>query len=144
VTDTIEVRKNNQVVLASKPIGVLNIESPTTGAFSQEDEDLLWSLARQAVLNINRIELDRKLARLTAFQQNILTEKHWENDILRLTAQAIVDTLDFEYVHIALVDRERNRIKPEHIIGISDHELAEFKKKGGVTLDGNNVLADMV
>lgn len=143
VVSNAEVRTGNEVALGSKPLGVLNIESPTRAAFSPADADLLLLLGRQAALVINRIEFDRKLARLQEFQQSILLEKNLD-DIVHRTTQGIADTLDFEYVHIALVDHERGRIKTEHVVGITDHELAEFKQKAMCTLDDNNILADVV
>lgn len=107
------VRIGRQVQIdGTQPIGVLNLESPTLDAFSQEEEDLLWSLARQGAVIINRIEFDGRLTNLTAFQKEIFSVQKWDA-VLDLATQRIMDALDFGYIKIGFLDREQTRLTIE-------------------------------
>lgn len=110
ILNNTEVLTGSGISFGSKPIGVLNIESPSIKAFSKVDEHLLWSLALQAALAYNRIEVGHKLAQLTEFQEDILINTDWD-DILLQTVHSIASTLELEYVNIALVDQYRNLIQ---------------------------------
>jgi GAF domain-containing protein len=52
-----EVRVGDAPAHASKPIGVLNIESPTVDAFSEEDANSLWLLAGHTAVAIEKLEV---------------------------------------------------------------------------------------
>lgn len=137
------VRVGRKVMWASKPIGVFNVESPTPGAFSQTDEDLLVSLAEYVAVLIDRLELDRKLAHLGEIQQAIVKLLDWDA-IIEVMIKAITDTLGYDYVNISLVDEERRRIRTEYIEGIPDFQKEEFKRLADHPLDSNDIQADIV
>lgn len=110
IVSSAAVRRGCQVQIdGTKPIGVINLESPTLDAFSQEEANLLWSLARQGAVIINRIEFDGKLTNLTAFQKEVLSVQSWDA-VLDFATQRIMDALDFEYVKIGFLDREQTRL----------------------------------
>ncbi|MFQ5753107.1 MAG: GAF domain-containing protein, partial [bacterium] len=138
-----EVRVGTEVKYGAKPIGVFNIESSNTRAFSQTDVDILWSLARQAAIRIERLDFDRKLAKLAEIEKEIVGKQDWD-DIIQIVLEAITETLGYEYVNISLVNRELNRIKSEYLIGFPDHEVEEFKRMADHSLDSNNIQADIV
>jgi len=138
-----EVRVGRRVDLASKPIGVLNVESPVRGAFSQAKENLLWSLARHAAITIERLEFDRKRTHLAEIQQEIVSKQDWD-DIIDIMLRAITSTLGYDYVNISLVKPESNRIKTEYVIGIPRHEAKEFKKLADHSLDSDDIQANVV
>jgi signal transduction histidine kinase/putative methionine-R-sulfoxide reductase with GAF domain len=143
IISNVDVREKAGSTHGAKPVGVLNIESPTLNAFSEADEEMLWSLTRQAAFVMNRIEFDRKLAALTAFEQEIRDVQN-RHEVIQRTARRIVDTLDFAYVHIALVDYERNRIKTEYVAGISNHVLAQLKNHVVCALTDKHIFTAVV
>ena len=142
IISNVEVREGGGSAHGAKPVGVLNIERPTLDAFSQADEDMLWSLARQAALVINRIEFDHKLAALTAFEQDMRGAQS-RNAVVQRTAQRIADTLDFAYVHIALIDDERHRMKTAYVTDVSDDALATLKQHVVCTLADKHIFAEV-
>jgi signal transduction histidine kinase/putative methionine-R-sulfoxide reductase with GAF domain len=138
-----QVRVGRRVELGSKPIGVLNIESPTIGAFSQADEDLLWSLARHAAIMIERLDFDSKLKDLRQIERKIIGERDYDR-IVQIVMKGITETLDFEYVNISLVIPELNCIRTEYITGISKYEVDKFKRMANHSLESEDIQADIV
>jgi GAF domain-containing protein len=127
----------------SKPIGVLNVESPTLDAFSEADAESLQSLAQMAAIIIERLELDRKLRELTDVETEIVRERGYENTI-KIIMKAITETLGYDYVNISLVIPERNRIRTEYIVGIDESRVARFKELADHSLDGDDIQAWVV
>jgi len=138
-----QVQVGHGVELGSKPIGVLNVESPIHGAFSQADENLLWLLACYAASMIERLELDHKLSRLAEIQQEMAGKQDWD-DIIEIMLRAITNTLGYEYASISLVKQELKRIKAEYVIGIPEHDVEEFKRLADHSLHSNDIRADIV
>jgi signal transduction histidine kinase len=138
-----EVRVGHEVRYGSKPIGVLNIESPSVAAFSQEDEDILCSLASQAAAIMDRLEADRKFGALRNIEQEIANKRDWDETI-QTVLRAITNTLGYEYVNISLVDTDLNRIKTKYVVGISRKEVELFKRMADHSLDGNDIQAQIV
>jgi signal transduction histidine kinase len=138
-----EVRIGSDVKPVSKPVGVINIESPSRNAFSQADEDVLCSLARHTATIIEKLEFDQKLAKLWHIAGEILN-KRGSDETIRIVLRAIRETLGFEYVHVSLVEPELNRIKTEYVIGIPDKEVAEFKRLGICSLDSRDIKAEIL
>lgn len=138
-----EVRIGKDVRLASKPIGVFNIESPMIGAFTETDKERIWSLTRQLAIILDKLEFDQKLANLRRKEREIAVNPSWEETI-RNVSEAITDTLGFEYVNISLVNPEGTRIKSEYVKGIPDNLVEEFKKDADHALDSDDIQARLI
>jgi GAF domain-containing protein len=139
----VEVRVGREVRRASKPIGVLNLESVEPGAFSSFDEACLLLLAREAALVVEKRETDRKLHELSRVEYEILGQRNWDETI-RVVLSGITTALGYDYVNISLVDRELNRIRTEYIAGIPDDRAASFKRMANHSLDSDDIQADIV
>lgn len=132
------------IELVTKPIGVLNIESPVLNAFSKLDEDCLLSLAYQASIIIERLEGERKRKALRNIEQKIVNEKDYEQ-VIQVLMRGIMNTLGFEYVNISLVDQEENTIKTEYIRGLqSKNEIERFKSMAVHSLNSKDIQADII
>jgi GAF domain-containing protein/signal transduction histidine kinase len=138
-----EIRVGREVKLAAKPIGVLNIESPEVGAFTQADVDTLLPLARQAALIIDQLEIAGKLTDLRQIERQFAGKRDWDATI-QIVLRGITDTLGFEYVNISLVNPELNRITTKYVIGLPEQEVEEFKRLADHALDSNDIQADVV
>lgn len=137
------VRVGSKIKLSSKPIGVLNLESPHVAAFSQRDVEELRPLANQAALLIERLEIDRKLTELRRIEREFFGVRD-SDAIIRIVLKGITDTLGFEYVNISLVYPELNCIRTEHVIGLPEQEAEEFKRLAVYTLDSDDIQAHIV
>ena len=135
-----EVRVRHQKDRGTKPIGVLNIESPKPAAFSKADEDLLWLLAKQAAGMIERLETDRKLADLARVQRDIVTKRDWE-EVMQDLMDAIMNTLGYHFVNVSLVVPELNLIRTEYIRGVPEGSEEEFKRMAKHDLDNDDIQA---
>jgi GAF domain-containing protein len=138
-----EARIGSDIKLRDKPIAVLNVESPTRSAFSEADQDVLWSLARLAAITIERLDLDRKLRELTDFETEIV-RKHGFDETIKVITQAITETLGYDYVNISLVVPEQNQIRTEHVVGIPEELVEKFKRSATHSLDSNDIQASIV
>ncbi len=135
-----EVRVRHQVERGTKPIGVLNIESPKPAAFSKADEDLLWLLAKQAAVMSERIETDRKLADLARVQREIVTKRDWE-EVMQVLMGAVTGTLGYHFVNVSLVVPELNLIRTEYLRGVPEGSEWEFKRMAKHALNSNDIQA---
>jgi signal transduction histidine kinase/putative methionine-R-sulfoxide reductase with GAF domain len=138
-----QIRLGHEIKSGTKPIGVLNIESPVVGAFSQDDEDILSLMTRQAAIIIERLEVDRKFANLRKIEREIAGKRDWDETI-RIVLAAITNTLGYDYVNISLVDLELNRIKAKYVVGIPQEEVELFKRMADHTLDSDDIQAQIV
>ena len=138
-----EVRIGAEVCQQPKPIGVLNLESPRRDAFSSTDENLLVSLSRHAAILIDRLDLDRKWARLAEVQQRIVVRQEW-NSIIGDMLHTITATLGYAYVNISLVDERMGRIRSTYVTGIPDQQAEDFKRRADHALDSTDIQADIV
>lgn len=138
-----EVRVGAEVRQRPKPIGVLNLESPRHDAFSGTDENLLVSLTRHAAVLIDRLDHDRKLARLADVQQRIVGRQEW-NSIIGDMLHTITATLGYAYVNISLVDERMSRIRSVYVTGIPEQQAEDFKRRADHPLDSNDIQADIV
>ena len=138
-----EVRIGREVDFKPKLIGAINLENPVAGSFSKSDEDILVLLARHAAIMIERLEYEHKTASLSQMERDIAGKQDWD-EIIRIVMKAITDTLGYEYVNISLVDRERNRIKTEYIIGVPEDEAIQFKKMADHPLNSDDIQAHIV
>jgi GAF domain-containing protein/anti-sigma regulatory factor (Ser/Thr protein kinase) len=138
-----QVRIGHEIKSGTKPIGVLNIESPFVAALSQSDEDILSSMTRQAAIIIERLEVDRKFANLRKIEREIAGKRDWDETI-RIVLRAITDTLGYEYVNISLVDPDLNRIRTKYVVGIHRKEVELFKRMADHPLDSDDIQAQIV
>ena len=141
--DAAEVRQRCELNSDSKLIGVLNVESPLVGAFSEMDKELLHSLARHAAVLIDGLDLDRRLAELTSAQQEMTGTKGWDK-ILELMGATITSVIGFDYVNISLVTSDMKRIKTEYVLGVADNQRDEFKHMADHPLDDTDIQACLV
>jgi len=137
------VRIGHKIESKSKLIGVLNLESPQVGAFSESDENCLWVLARYAALVIERIEFDQKLEELRRIEKRIAGNRDFDQTI-RLILEGIMDTLKYEMVNISLVVSENNSVETKYIEGLSEADAEEFKRMAKHSLGGNDIQARIV
>lgn len=130
---------------ASKPIGVLNLESPQPGAFTEEDARLLWSLASYGAVLIEGLKMDAKQARVAEMQRDILDQSDWDGTLVAIL-HAIKDTLEYDYVNISLVQSNGN-IRTEHVVGVPPGMEEEFKRMADHPLKADgppDIQADIV
>jgi signal transduction histidine kinase/GAF domain-containing protein len=137
------VRIGHKTRQMTKPLGVLNVESPTVGAFSEINRSNLLVLARQAAMIIDRLELDVKLNKLSDIQKGIAGKRDWD-EILKVLPGAITDILGYDYVNISLIDQYNNRIRTATVRGIPDNAVEEFKLMSDHSLDSYDIQADIV
>jgi signal transduction histidine kinase len=79
--------------------GVLNLESPQVGAFSEQDSHLLQTLATQAVIAIQEVRL------LDALQEVAeLLINHPVNEVLNRLAELACDLLNASAAHVWLLE----------------------------------------
>ena len=135
------VRSKRPGELGTRPIGVLNIESPTLEAFSQADEKSLWALAWQAANVMNRIEFDRKRARLADFQKEVFSKRS-QKEILHFAINDVAEVLNFEYVAILLVRQEGGSFRLDDRVAVPDEWHEALKQMADLPLEG--IIADVV
>ena len=128
---------------ASKPIGVFDVESEKENAFSHEDENILWLIAQQASLLIDRIKIEAKIISLRKMKEELVGKKNL-NDIFEVFSKGVTESLGYDYVNISLVDSELSQIKSSYVVGIPEKDKDEFKSKCVHSLDGNDIQADIV
>lgn len=126
VLNNAAVRTGTSIERVSKPIGVLNLESPLPGAFSEEDASLLSSLASYGGVLIDGLETDDKQKLVAEMQSRILDKADWDETLVTILS-AIKDTLGYDYVNISLVQANGN-IRTEHVVGIPPGMEEEFKR----------------
>lgn len=137
----VEVRKGTEIKRGTKRLGVLNVESPKIGAFFSLDVDRLKTLVRQTALVYDRIETDRKFARLSQVETDFA---HAGRITPEQILTAITEALDFEMVNISLVDHDQKRIKSHYVSGLSKEQEKRFKKMADHPLDSSDVQARIV
>lgn len=137
------VRVGREVKFGTKPIGVLNIESPEVSAFTKSDEECLWSLSRYAAIIIENLEYDNKLTRLRLLGEKLIRIKDYDSAIKTIITE-IKNTLGAEYINISVIVPEQHSIKCEFIEGIPDEQKAEFKRDAIHALKGKDIQADIV
>jgi signal transduction histidine kinase/GAF domain-containing protein len=137
------IRVGHDVKESRKALGVLNIESTHTEAFSEADEVLLSWLAGHAAIIMDKLETDHKFANLREIEREIVGKQDWDETI-QIVLRAISNTLGYEYVNISLVDTDLKRIKTKYVVGISRKEVELFKRMADYSLDGNDIHAQIV
>ena len=143
ITNQTQTRVGNDVLVGEKKIGVINLESADTDAFSQADENAVLSLARNAAVNLEKLEFDRRLRNSRVAVKEIVSERDWDKTI-QLAMRKIKETLDFEYVAISMISPE-DTINMEYVIGIPEVQIEEFKKRNRKPLsDNNDIRADIL
>lgn len=144
VMRNVEIHEGTNITHGYKLLGVLNVESPQIGAFYSLDEERLQTLVRQAALVYDRIDTDRKFARLSQIEKDFTQAGRIKPSTI---LEAITETLEFEFVNISLVDYDAKRIKTRYITGrLSEEEKQRFKQMADHPLDGDklDIQADIV
>ncbi|HEX8651807.1 MAG TPA: GAF domain-containing protein [Pyrinomonadaceae bacterium] len=134
-----EARVGTKVESRTKPIGVINVESPARGAFYEADQESLEALARMAAIMIERLDLDRKLRELTDIETEIVGKSF--DETIRKVTDGIKETLGFDYVNVSLVIPELNCIRTEYITGIPEEEKEDFKALANHSLNDKDIQA---
>jgi signal transduction histidine kinase/transcriptional regulator with GAF, ATPase, and Fis domain len=122
------IREGKQVKSGSKCIGVINIESSEVNAFSAEDKKHLSLLADCASIVIERRSFRKKISAIRELEKEISKAQNYGAIIDRII-EGITGILQFEWVNISLVDADRNMIRSEHVAGMSNNLIKEFKKE---------------
>lgn len=144
IIDNAQVLVGTEVKLGSKPIGVLNLESPIPGAFTEDDEERIWSLARYAGLMIEKLDYDVKLNGLRQIESKIANEDDYDK-VIDIIIRGITKIVGFEYVNISLVmPPEYNQIATKYVVGINKHEVDIFKNLSKHSLESNDIQAHIV
>lgn len=138
-----QIRVGRELTSGTKPIGVLNVESTKPCAFSTADIATLSSLARQAAITIDKLEVDRKFADLRHIEREIAGKRDWDETI-QIVLRAITNTLGYEYVNISLVDEELRRIRTRYVVGVPRKEVEWFKRMADHALDSDDIQAHIV
>ena len=120
--------------------GVLNLESPAVGAFSEEDSHLLQALATQAVIAIEQVRL---LDALQHVSQLLLVEPCPQ--VLDHLATLSCDLLDAAASAIWIREGDRLALRSAHPGGLRSQSLPlRGSLTGAVVLSGQPVTADDV
>ena len=114
-----QIRLRNNVVTATRPIGVLNFESKNLNEFTEEDVANLLPLISQASLLIEKLTIERKLEQVRNIEKSVLSKQSLKQS-LHTIAEGIRDVLEFEIVNISLVNDSKGTIDTLEIIGIED------------------------
>ena len=138
-----QIRVRNNVVFASRPIGVLNFESRNLNEFTQEDVDILLPLISQTSLLIEKLAIERKLSQLREIEKQVLTKQNLK-EVLKIIAEGIKEVLGFEVVNISLVDDSNKMINTEVIIGIEEEKVEKFLQMASHSLGSKDIQASIV
>ena len=142
LVEQVQVREGKKRKLQSRPLGVLNLESPETAAFSQNDITALRPLVQQASLIIDGKEAEKKLKGLMKIDKNLVNKRNL-NEVLELLAKGIKDTLNFEWINISLVSQAVGFIKSHYILGLTEEETKEFKEMSVHPLSDKDIQSDI-
>ncbi len=138
-----QIRFRNNIVFASRPIGVLNFESRSLNEFTQEDVDILLPLTSQASLLIEKLAIERKNSQLRDIERQVLTEQN-QKESLKIIAEGIRKTLDFEFINISLVDDSKKTINTQIVVGIEEENVEKFLQMASHSLSSKDIQAEIV
>lgn len=137
------VRRGRDIQRAPKRLGVINLESPRSRAFTEADVNLLRTLAAHAAVVLDRMRLVHKLDVLAHAQQLIVGNENWDQIVARV-ASAIAEALRYEYVNVSVVNRASRTIETAHVIGLPDGTIDDFKRLARHALDGDDIQCHIV
>jgi GAF domain-containing protein len=115
-------------------LGVLNLKHPEVGAFSEDDQALMETLALQAIIAIHSVELNRKLERqvkclrsLSIIATRIQDARYELDTVLRLLLTGVTagEGLGFSRAMLFLTDDTGTRLQGKMAIGEQTREGAE-------------------
>jgi two-component system phosphate regulon sensor histidine kinase PhoR len=155
VVEGVDVRIKKEVQKASKPIGVLNLESSRSSAFSESDKEILWALCRQAAIVHERLESERKFKKLREIARGSFNQS--KSSILPKFLKEITDSFGFDYANISLVRTATKTIRTERVeiansvlTGADERKKEYFKRQRDVLdtrcehrLDSKDIQADI-
>lgn len=145
IASNIPIRKGTKIQLGSKCFGVINLESDQINAFSEDDQERLWLLARFAAIRLERIESDQKFRKLREIEQKIANAESYDT-IINIIIQALTDTLKFTWVNISLINLEQTNIKTEYVSGIflSPEKQEAFKNEVSHSLQADDIQSHII
>jgi signal transduction histidine kinase/GAF domain-containing protein len=138
-----KVRIGRTIESRNKPLGTLNLENTVEHAFSDEDSERLQLLVHLAAIQIDRLELERKLTELRSIEAEIVGKRSYDETVGTLM-RGITETLYYDYVNISIVVPEINCIRSEYTAGIPEEKIADFQKLSVHSLDSQDMQADIV
>jgi signal transduction histidine kinase/GAF domain-containing protein len=153
IIENVAVRVGKDLRTAQKKIGVLNLESSLQGAFSENDEESLWALCRQAAIVHERLESDRKFKALREIARKAFGEPK-ASVVLPEFLRGITESFGFEYANVSLVKPAQKKIRTEYV-KIADsmppEKIAYYKQHeesllqdGEHGLEENDIQSDVV
>ena len=133
-------------------VGALTVQSVKPNAFSDEDITVLQTMADQLANALATARLFETVARaqreaehrlretvaLQRFSQALASTRH-VNEILEILFDACVKTIGFDYVQLALVDKNE-RVKAVAGVGINEEQI----KSSNQALDSQDIMADII
>jgi len=119
------------LVAAPKRIGVVDVESPLPGAFSELEEQCLGRLALTAAVAMDRLESREALQKLQDAEAELakhLADTHDWRDVVTTVGLHIRTTLAYSHINISIISPDRKRIKSEYVWWTrSEQEKSEFR-----------------
>ena len=121
-----------KLAMLQKRIGVLNVESPLSNAFSKFDLECLTQLAAAASVMYDRLNFGQVLRGLhdaeSELAQYLAGGEDWL-DVIKKVGEHIIDALAYTHLNISIVSIDGKRIKSEYIWwDRPDQDKAQFKK----------------
>jgi PAS domain S-box-containing protein len=134
-------------------LGALTVQSTERGAFSDEDVTLLQTMADQLANAIANARLFESVVQAQAEAEILLQETLalqqlsaslastlQMNEILDIFFEACTKEIGFEYVQIAMVDKQNHRIRAVAGVGVSGSNI----RRANRSLDSNDIMADII
>ncbi|GBF82111.1 GAF domain-containing sensor histidine kinase [Aphanothece sacrum] len=145
VINDIPVRIGKEMQLGSKSFGVINLESDKENAFSENDKERLWLLARFAATRLERIQSEQKIKQLRRIEKQIFEAKNYDK-IIEIIIESITNMLQFTLINISLINPEQTAIQSEYVAGrfLSKDAQEEFKKEVSHSLQSNDIQSDII
>jgi GAF domain-containing protein len=148
--DAAKIRVDAKLEPARRPIGVINVESPSYAAFTAFEEECLVALASHAAAVLDKLDFEEKLLRLhnadASLTALVAANEDWDK-VADSVLDAIIQTFGYPHVSLSLVTTEGKRIKTEKVRGTWLHSAAEaqaFARATDYPLNSNCIQADVV
>lgn len=148
--DAAKIRVNTELQPAQRPIGVINVESPSTAAFTAFDEECLVALVSHAAAVLDKLDFEEKLWHLhnadTALTALVAANEDWDK-VAEKVLDCIIQTFGYPHVNLSLVTLDGKRIKTVKVrsswLG-STAEAEAFTRASDHPLNSTDIQADVV
>ncbi|MEM3459047.1 MAG: PAS domain S-box protein [Candidatus Bathyarchaeia archaeon] len=97
------------IKIGKKVLGVLNVESKKTAAFSEQDKKLLEILASHAAIALSNLKRQEKLSALNAYARSLNRAENLD-EICTITLNAMEKVLGFNFVDVFVVEGKKLRL----------------------------------